>query len=77
MKLVVDFEEKLAYRQEFSESFEMEILHPVLNNSLCRIEGHAIRRLKIEINNIYEGFNKLNDPITVIKEMFCKKRLQL
>lgn len=38
MKFIVDIEEKSAYRQEYSENFEMEIIHPVLGTIVCKLK---------------------------------------
>ena len=52
-------------------------MHPVLGNRrICRLEGSSIRKLKNEINNIYEGFNRGMEPLKIMKEMFAKRRYQ-
>jgi len=56
MKLVIDFGESSAYRSEYSSSFELEVLHPVLNTSLCKIKDGDVKQLTREINYIHEKF---------------------
>lgn len=74
MRVTVDFEERIAYRHEYSEQFELEFLHPVFNTSLCTIKDTDARKLRSEINAVHSSFSNQHEVIDIIKDMFSKHR---
>ena len=43
MKLVIDFSENTAYRHEYAEGHELEVIHPVLGTSICKIKDSPVK----------------------------------
>jgi hypothetical protein len=74
MRLVIDLGEQTGYRSEFSSTFEMEVIHPILNTSLCKLREGEIKYLKREINHIHERFTKNDEPLDIITYMMEKVR---
>ena len=46
MKLVIDFSENTAYRHEYAEGHELEVIHPVLGTSICKIKDSPMKNFK-------------------------------
>jgi hypothetical protein len=74
MRFVVDFGEPIAYRHEFSDHFELEVLHPVLHSPLARLRDSPMRALRKEVDQVHALFSKNIEPIQVIHKMLEKAR---